>query len=64
MSKKSLLKQIDVAITSNRTSEVQRRLLLEIKEELILSSNKKQCFDIAKRIIEIIGVIGIYHLGA
>ncbi|CAH8294160.1 hypothetical protein EV196_108245 [Mariniflexile fucanivorans] len=55
--KEELKKQIDEAIASENTSDSNRKLLVEIKEDLNNAKNEKQYFSFAIKVIELIGAL-------
>jgi len=55
MLKSNLKKQIDEAIASKNTSDANRKILVEIREELKNAKNEKQYFSLALKLIELVG---------
>ncbi len=51
---KNILEKIDEAVASNKTSEENKKLLLEAKEELIKAKTEKRIIQIIAIIIKII----------
>lgn len=56
MSKENLKKKIDEAIASKTTTEVNKKLLIEILKEFKLAKTEKDFNNIILKLIEIIGV--------
>lgn len=57
MLKEELKKQIDEAIASKNTSDANRKILVEIREELKNAKNEKQYFSLALKLIELVGAV-------
>lgn len=55
--KEELKKQIDEAIASQNTSDSNRKLLVNIKEDLNNAKNEKEYFSFAIKVIELIGAL-------
>ncbi len=53
---KNLKKQIDEAIASEQTSDSNKKLLIEIQNELDKASSEKEFLEIAIKLIEFISV--------
>lgn len=56
MYKKNILEQIDEAIASKETSESNRELLNEIKQEFENAKSKKEIVAIVMKLLELFGI--------
>jgi hypothetical protein len=52
-----LKQKLDEAIASKKTSDANRKTLVEIREELMQAKNEEQYFSLALKLIELLGAL-------
>ena len=57
MKKHDIIEKIDEALASNNTSESDKELLIEIRQELMNACNREEMIAVALKLLELFGIL-------